>query len=66
VDDIVVPRHGKVVKRGSYGELSHGADMPGVPGIPGETGHRPAGVMPAAPWPPDAGSGRPKAMLVRE
>ena len=56
VDEIVMLGHGKVVKRGSYAELSHADGMPGVPAIPGDAGHRPAGVMPAAPRPPDAGS----------
>jgi ATP-binding cassette, subfamily C, bacterial CydC len=53
VDEIVVLRDGKVVGRGSYAELSLAG---GMPGIPDNAGHRPAGVMPAAPWPPHAGS----------
>ena len=51
VDEIVVLRHGQVAARGSYAELSRAGDMPG---IPDNAGHRPAGVMTAAPWPPHA------------
>ena len=56
VDEIVVLRHGKVVARGSYAELSLAGYLPDMPGMPGDAGHRPARVMPAPRRPPDAGS----------
>src|SRR5580704_15246653 len=53
---IVVLRYGTVVRRGSHAEPSHADGVPGMPRFPGDAGHRPAGVMLPAPWPPDAGS----------